>query len=131
MRSNDPSTSMLACVKKRINEASANPETSVAGPDARKAWNEAIQDIAKLEVYNGLKLEPQFGLVPLDRDPHSGLWEFWHMPSGERPRKRRDSDAVGPSRWVLENDTGMVLVLVPGAASGWGPSGAAIRHVPT
>ena len=128
LRTMEPVTSVLACVKKRIEDARRIHQTSLASSTAKKAWRVAIQDIARLPVYQGMPpLEPQYGLVPLGRDPHSGLWEFWHMPSGERPRKRSVSgpdDPAGPSRWLLEDNTGMVLVLVPGGRFRMG----AVRH---
>jgi formylglycine-generating enzyme required for sulfatase activity len=50
------------------------------------------------------------GLVPIGPDPESGLWEFWHVGSGERPER----DAQG--KLVLEERTGVVLVLLPGGS---------------
>ena len=56
-----------------------------------------------------LDLARERGLVPLDRDPASGLLEFAHLPSGE-PALRDP----GTGRLVLTEETGIVLVLVPG-----------------
>lgn len=75
------------------------------------AWTTAREDIAALDVYGGLDLRPQVGLVPLARNESSGLWEFWHVLSGERPRRGDDG------RWVVGDETGVVLVLVPGGAA--------------
>ncbi|MBI4880854.1 MAG: SUMF1/EgtB/PvdO family nonheme iron enzyme [Planctomycetes bacterium] len=47
------------------------------------------------------------GLVPIGRDPDSGLWEFWHVQTGEKPAR----DEQG--RLVLTGQTGMVFVLIP------------------
>jgi formylglycine-generating enzyme required for sulfatase activity/serine/threonine protein kinase len=74
-------------------------------------WQDAIASIAdptQCPLYGGLTIVPQIGLVPLGRDPDSGLWEFWHVLSGERPQR----DANGRLR--VEDDSGIVLVLVPG-----------------
>ncbi|HEX5009331.1 MAG TPA: SUMF1/EgtB/PvdO family nonheme iron enzyme [Planctomycetota bacterium] len=72
-------------------------------------WPEAIASIAASPVYGGFHLEPQVGLVPLGQDPHTGLWAFWHVGSGERPAR----DAQDPTRWKIGEDSGLVLVLVP------------------
>jgi formylglycine-generating enzyme required for sulfatase activity len=56
-----------------------------------------------------VKLEPPVGLVPLHRDPRSGLWEFWHVLTGDRPEIDPATD-----RWRMTAETGIVLVLLPG-----------------
>ncbi len=73
-------------------------------------WSETIAAIASDPTYGGLELEPQLGLVPLGPDPDSGLQEFAHLLSGE-PAER---DPGG--RLVLEEETGVVLVLLPGGS---------------
>ena len=70
-----------------------------------QAWSEALPEIAT--DYPGLDLEPQMGLVPIGRDDFSGLWEFWHVASGERPVR----DRYGMLQMTAES--GIVLVLVP------------------
>jgi formylglycine-generating enzyme required for sulfatase activity len=78
--------------------------------DARAAWDAAIASIRdphENPAYEGLVLQPQLGLVPLRRDPQSGLWEFLHLQSGEAPSIGDDG------RWLLSEATGVVLVLVP------------------
>jgi serine/threonine protein kinase/formylglycine-generating enzyme required for sulfatase activity len=80
--------------------------------DAAAAWRDAIASIADAKqcpAYGGLALTPQLGLLPLRRDPATGLWEFrcWH-PDG------------APARWGadgrLEDRAAFdpVLVLLPG-----------------
>jgi len=84
-------------------------ELSLEG--GRAAWSEArrsIADPAQCPMYRGLELEPQLGLVPLGRDPGSGLWEFAHVLSGTVPE--RD----GAGRLNIDESTCIVLVLVPG-----------------
>jgi len=82
--------------------------------DAREAWDAAIADVRASERYGGLRLVPQLGLVPLRKDPASGLWEFWHVPSGERP-------AIGDDgRIVPAEGMGLVMVLVPGGTFAMG-----------
>ena len=74
-------------------------------------WADVCADIAdetRSPEYRGLRLEPQLGLVPLRRDPDSRLFEFLHVLSGAAP-------TVGAeNRWVITEDTGVVLVLIPG-----------------
>ncbi len=77
------------------------------------AWQLASASIAASERYGGLVLEPQWGLAPLQLNPVSGLWEFWVVESGERPRIA--DSATGQ----LEPDpaSALVLVLVPGGTA--------------
>jgi formylglycine-generating enzyme required for sulfatase activity len=80
--------------------------------DDRK-WQAAIDDVARLPVYRELpRLTKQLGLVPLRRDPASGLWEFWHVLSGERPVEKQAT----PSGYAIGAGMGIVLVLLPGGS---------------
>ncbi len=80
--------------------------------EARDAWRTAIASIAdsaQCPAYGGRHIEPQLGLIPLRRNPATGLWEFrfWH-PEGEAPRWGPDDR--------IENGGAFdpVLVLLPG-----------------
>jgi formylglycine-generating enzyme required for sulfatase activity len=68
--------------------------------------------------YPGLELPPAawMGLVPIgdDPDPESGLWEFAHLMTGE-PAVR-----AGDGRLILTEQTGIVLVLIPGGSFSMG-----------
>jgi len=91
------------------------------------AWTDAVRsiaDVAKCPAYHGLTIVPQLGLVPLGRDASSGLWEFWVVLSGDRPRRGADR------RWVIGPTTGMVLVLIPGGIADVGadPKNPAAVH---
>jgi formylglycine-generating enzyme required for sulfatase activity len=94
-------------------------------------WAEAIASIAdasQCPAYGGLRIAPQLGLVPLGRDPASGLWEFAFPRPGERPPERVDG------RWTIAADTGLVFVLLPGGrfqqgADGYGDMEAGGRTV--
>ncbi len=101
---NVPSLDRLTRRGERIAWLEKTTLTDVAG-----AWAQAHAAIAALPAYHGLQLTPQFGLVPLNRDPQSGLWEFWHPLSGERPQR----DPLS-GRWIVTSQTGLVLVLLPG-----------------
>ena len=78
----------------------------------RDTWARAKAAIAASEIYAGLEVEPHLDLLPLGSCFQSGLWEFWHIPSGERPQGIPGHEAV--SRWRINEQTGLVLVLVPG-----------------
>ena len=109
----DPEEGLLAEVRRRAADAVEVERRSVTGPEAVLAWTQARTAIARSPRYGGLDLAPQVGLFPIGEDPSSGLWEFWHVASDERPSPATD----GPSRWAHANDTGAVLVLVPGGSA--------------
>ncbi len=82
-------------------------DSIVAHADRWRAAIASIGDVSVCPRYRGLALVPQLGLVPLGRDPDSDLWEFWHVISGEEPRR----DARGAV--VPDTAMGVVLVLLP------------------
>ena len=74
-------------------------------------WAQCIDEIADPEwspEYNGLRIEPQVGLVPLGPDPSTGLQEFAHLLTGEPPERDQEDQLV------LDEETSVVLVLLPG-----------------
>ena len=109
----DPHTGALASIRARRERARTLPERSVESPEAQAAWQRAIEDIATLPIYQGLTLTPQLGLFPLERNPHSGLWEFWHVESGARPTASETGGRVG-------EESGIVLILIPGGVGSIG-----------
>ncbi len=99
----------IPSVRARLENARDLHDRSIA--DHQDAWDRArrsIGDRAACPRYDGLSMTAQEGLVPLARDADTGLWEFWHVPSGERPERGRDGKLIPTGR------TGLVLVLVPG-----------------
>ena len=74
----------------------------------RERWDEAITAVSTSDVYGGLQLEVIPGLLPLRADSESGLWEFWHLSSGDEPWPDPETD-----RYRIEEETGIVLVLLP------------------
>ncbi len=77
-------------VAKRLELAGTLAERTVSGPQARAAWEAASASIAdprECPAYGGLVIRPQLGLVPVGRDPTSGLWEFAHVLSGSAPAR--------------------------------------------
>jgi formylglycine-generating enzyme required for sulfatase activity len=99
----------LRSVRARLVEAEAIEARSLHA--YAEAWEDvvaAIADPGRSPRYHGLRISPQLGLVPLGPDPQSGLYEFAHLSSGAPPQR----DATG--RLVLGEESGIVLVLVPG-----------------
>src|SRR6185503_4491260 len=78
----------------------------------RDAWTRVASEVASDARYRGLALAPQVGLVPLGRDPRSGLQEFAHLASGSVPVR---NGATG--ELALDQGSAIVLVLVPGGES--------------
>ena len=70
----------------------------------------SIRNREECPLYEGLEIEPQIGLVPLGRDPDSGLWEFAHVESGEIPERSSDG------KLILREESALVLVLIPGGS---------------
>lgn len=75
-------------------------------------WQRTADAIEADPRYCGLHLRPQFGLVPVGRDPDSGLQEFYHLRSGPAggvvPVRRPDGQLD------LTERSGIVFVLLPG-----------------
>ena len=93
--------------------------------DHRAAWDATIEAVASDPRYRNLPMTPQLGLVPLGRDPKSGLFEFSHLQSGEVCQRGPDG------RLRVTAGSGVVLVLLPGGTFAMGatrepPPGARI-----
>jgi formylglycine-generating enzyme required for sulfatase activity/serine/threonine protein kinase len=97
-------------IQRRRSEAVTLDERSTSGPDARARWDRAIAAIGRSERYAGLQLPPQLGILPIGEDPASHLWEFAHLLTGEPATRGADG------RLEVGEETGVVLVLVPGGA---------------
>ncbi len=105
----DPHVGRLADVRARLEFARGVEKRSI--DDAHAAWEEAIasvRDRSASPAYAGLEMRPQLGLVPIGRDPNSGLQEFAHLQTGTMaPRGPEGRFDPGPE-W------GLVFVLIPG-----------------
>jgi formylglycine-generating enzyme required for sulfatase activity/serine/threonine protein kinase len=113
----DPHVGTMARVNDRLAFAKSVVQESITAH--RREWNEAIRSIAdtgECPRYGGLVIAPQVGLVPLGRDPVSGLWEFVHIRTGAAPMRGRDG------RLIESEDAGIVLVLLPGGCFWMGMS---------
>jgi formylglycine-generating enzyme required for sulfatase activity len=68
----------------------------------------SIADPKECPQYGGLQISEQLGLVPVGRDPNSGLWEFAHFQTGEIPNRGAEGALE------VTEETALVLVLLPG-----------------
>jgi formylglycine-generating enzyme required for sulfatase activity len=96
-------------VEERLQFASTVYDESIT--KYKDEWDHAIASIADSEEcpqYNGLRITPQIGLVPIGKDPDSGLWEFAHLQTGEIPKRGQDG------KLVPCEEMGLVFVLLPG-----------------
>ncbi len=108
LESTDPRHSPLERLRRRRAWAAESAATTVER--FASEWHAAsaeIADEALCPAYAGLELPPQVGLVPLARSEQSGLWEFWHPLSGERPERTEGGT------WIVGEETGLVFVLIP------------------
>jgi formylglycine-generating enzyme required for sulfatase activity len=83
--------------------------STVEGANLEK-WNRIIDQISDVTAnpkYGGLRIKPQEGLVPLEKDPGSELFEFAHYMTGSI--LKRDENG----RLILSGDTAVILVLLP------------------
>ena len=106
----DPATGLIANVRARLSFASTVRRRSIDQESA--AWNAAVESISNPRIcplYEGLRIRPQEGLVPLQRNPTSGLWEFWHIQTGTEP-------TVLAGKVILNDLSGIVFVLIPGGS---------------
>jgi serine/threonine protein kinase/formylglycine-generating enzyme required for sulfatase activity len=92
-------------VAHRLATATEMDEQFTAGGRHFERWQQALPQIR--QSYPDLNLKIQMGLVPLGADASSGLWEFWHTPSGDEPTRDADGSLV------IDDNTGLVFVLVP------------------
>ena len=121
----------IARVESRLNFAGSVHQRSISGKDAAKSWTEAIVSIGAAGGRyaaggKGLALEPQLGLLPIGANPNTGMWEFLHLQTGDGIVPVRGEDG----ELVLEENTGLVFVLLPGGRFYMGSSSpeASIRN---
>lgn len=100
--------SAVVRVRGRVTDAATLHERSVGRHEAR--WLETLRDLTPF--FGGVAPPPQSGLIPLGRDPTSGLHEFGHVQSGTLAER----DPV-TGRLVVGPLTGLVFTLVPGGLS--------------
>lgn len=105
----DPASGLVAGVRARLEFARTIVRRSIE--ERAEDWDRAIASIANRNEcprYAGFVMKPQLGLVPIGRDPASGLWEFAHVQTGKIPARKSDGALV------LTERSGLVFVLIPG-----------------
>jgi serine/threonine protein kinase/formylglycine-generating enzyme required for sulfatase activity len=105
----------IASVERRLKFARAIGPASLE--KHAEEWGATIASIAdrrECPAYDGLSIVPQLGLVPIGRDPSSGLWEFAHLASGTPPERAPDGSLV------LQPSSSLVFVLLPAGSSDMG-----------
>jgi formylglycine-generating enzyme required for sulfatase activity len=107
--STDPN-GVMACVQARLEWSRKVAALTVERPQAE--WRATAAEVLADGRYGGLQLAPQLDLVPLGRDPDSGLFEFYHPRSAwpGAPEVVRDR---ATRRLLLHEGAGLVFVLIP------------------
>lgn len=118
---------LLDAIDQRLDVALTIWDESVS--DWTDEWDFAISSIrdpVDCPMYDGLEIQPQVGLVPIGRDPNSGLWEFAHLMSGSSVPSRSTTGQL-----QLTDDSCMVLVLLPWGTTeiGTNPTLSRVRAV--
>jgi formylglycine-generating enzyme required for sulfatase activity len=111
----DPQKGLLAKVRERLSFAESVERETLGKYESK--WADATRSIGEATEcpkYQGLRIKPQLGLIPIGRDPVSGFWEFVHLQTAARgmnpiPERREDG------RLVVTEGMGIVFVLLPGA----------------
>lgn len=104
-----PFGATIASVEARLERAMTVEKRSI--DDHRAAWERTIAEIADEDAspaYRGLRIVPQVGLVPVGRDPKSGLQEFADIETGTVPERSTDGSLE------IDASSGIVFVLLPG-----------------
>jgi formylglycine-generating enzyme required for sulfatase activity len=106
---------LRADVRDRLEFASSVERRSLE--EHADSWARAIAMIADRErcpKYDGLVIRPQLGLVPLGRDPASGLYEFMDLYTAKRGIRSEDVARAPDGSVPPTEDQGVVFVLIPG-----------------
>ncbi len=98
----------VALVRDRVRWAEAVAQKTIE--DHRATWERVRKEVAADPKYHGLDLRPQLDLVPLGRDPVSGLQEFYHPRSGATGAPWVERTPQGLRR---TDNCGLVFVLLP------------------
>ena len=96
---------LLAEMKQRLESARGIREQTI--DSLKDAWSTAAERVRRDSRFV-VELLPQEGLIPLGRDPQSGLEEFVVYGTGSIPMREATTDRIRPR----EGD-GIVLVLIP------------------
>jgi formylglycine-generating enzyme required for sulfatase activity len=102
-------------MRRRLKKAKSVEDLSRKSEEASELWREAVSSISdetECPLYEGLEITPQQGLLPVGRDPNSGLWEFTHVQSRSSSKAlERDPES---GELLLDRRHGLTFVLIPG-----------------
>lgn len=101
-------------IARRLRVARELEVENAAGASHATRWSDCLKAIETESP--GLLSKAQVGLVPIGRDPDSGLWEFWHVASGQEPTRNSSGELQ------MREASGVVLVLLPGGEFPMGSS---------
>ncbi len=105
-----------------VDDLDAFEQHEVASVAARLAWSERVTGLTLAhpnaraswdDVRDDLGIPPQTGLVPIGKNPVTGLWEFYHLRSAVDPLAIPAHDPTS-GRVPVDAGTGIVFVYVPG-----------------
>ncbi len=111
-RTIQPPRRHLAWIESRLSWLDGEAQISL--DQYAERWQNSIRAVASSPRYAGLELSPQAGLIPLGRDPRSGLYEFFHPGSAGGDRSLPAPDTNGNLR--IDGESGVVFVLIPAAS---------------
>ena len=131
-------TGILARVRRESKWTREVGEMTMSGPNLQIAWALARASIKAADgstasrLYAGTRLDlrPQPGLVPLGKNPDTGLWEFYHPRSAwvSATNAKPDATPIPPpanvsrryrGTLVAQSFPGIVFVLIPGRTLNW------------
>jgi len=92
-------------IPKRLAFAERLRDGFAPGGEYARAWDAVLPALRTEQGF-----VPQLGLVPLGKDPASGLWEFADLQTGVPARRGADG------RIVVSEETGLVFILLPGGS---------------
>lgn len=103
---------LLSHVSARRAFADSVTAATLTDPDVAALWEAAVRSIADrvdCPLYDGLKIDPQLGLVPVGKDSRSGLWEFALLQSGDIPARDPETGEL-----TIDAESSLVFILIPG-----------------
>jgi formylglycine-generating enzyme required for sulfatase activity len=120
-------------VQRRLSWANRIKALTEDHPNARVTWDEVREALLspngknanelyghEYSEHHPIDLPPQPGLVPIGKNPMTGLWEFYHLRSAYDPDTKADPTAIPIPRHAEDGSiqvaahTGIVFVLLPG-----------------
>ena len=116
----DAESILVTMLDQLVTDAEAFGVDEVAAVRERLAWSRRVAELS-IERYADRwaavredlpDLPPQMGLVPIGKNPATGLHEFYHLRSAADPERIPEHDPDG--HLDVDAFTGIVFVLVPG-----------------